>query len=414
LGPERLFNILIAWLAASIMLQKKGNRHPEGLWYSIDKFGMENARKLSIMNLTPIRARLMLAVLVGIVAFGMRTSDSVPPPTRDESRVGDLKLHEYTIERIRNDEPYYSAVGGALREHSYPSTSVLNWRMPLHYEIVAILSIARASQVLAALALLVIVTGTLPYARESLSKTMLAALFLFGAMMPPLAIGPAIAFFPESWAGVILGLSLNAYIGRRFLLGAALGVAALFLRELVAPYALACGLLALGAKRWRELCLWTVGGLAFAVYYAMHAAAAIDAIEPGDLTHARSWIAFLGLPFVFKTLHVYGWLTLSPPILTPIAAALGLAATATPAPAQLRVSLVLYVMLFSVVGQPFNYYWGYVTNAIWAHAFVYSAQGLDRLIRTAVPIAGQVEDAAHAGSKSSSGNSSPPVPATEE
>jgi hypothetical protein len=366
------------------------------------------------MNLTPIRARLMLAALVGIVAFGIRTSDSVPPPTRDESRVGDLKLHEYTIERIRNDEPYYPAVGSALREHGYPSTSVLNWRIPLHYEMVAVLSNARASQILAALALLVIVTGTLPYARESLSKTMLAALFLFGAMMPPLAIGPAIVFFPESWSGVILGLSLNAYIGRKFLLGAALGVVAVFLRELAAPYALACGLLAIRAKRWRELFLWTLGGLAFAMYYALHAAAVIDAIQPGDLTHAQSWIAFLGLPFVFKTLHVYGWLTLSTPLLTPVAAALGLASTATSAPAHLRVSLVLYVMLFSVVGQPFNYYWGYVTNAIWAHAFVYSAQGLNRLIRTAVPFACQVESAAHGRSESSSSNSCPPAPAIKE
>jgi hypothetical protein len=39
------------------------------------------------------------------------------------------------------------------------------------------------------------------------------------------------------------------------------------------------------------------------------------------------------------------------------------------------------VLLFSIVGQPFNYYWGYLTCGMWAHAFVFSAEGAQRVLR---------------------------------
>ena len=60
-------------------------------------------------------------------------------------------------------------------------------------------------------------------------------------------------------------------------------------------------------------------------------------------------------------------------------------AFARSAPPQLTMSLVLYVVLFCAVGQPFNYYWGYVICGIWAHAFVHSWDGVASLIRAALP-----------------------------
>jgi hypothetical protein len=111
-----------------------------------------------------------------------------------------------------------------------------------------------------------------------------------------------------------------------------------------------------------------------------------SAIQPGDLTHRESWIRLLGLPFVLKTLYLYGWLTVSPPFLTPIAAALGLSAVvARSCPSQLRASILVYVLFFGIVGQPFNFYWGYVTMGLWAHAFVFAPEGMNGLLRAAVP-----------------------------
>src|SRR5207253_2640476 len=135
------------------------------------------------------------------------------------------------------------------------------------------------------------------------------------------------------------------------------------------------------ARRWRELALWVTGGMAFAVYYAFHATRVVAAVQPGDFAHAHSYIRLLGLPFIFMTVYA-GWLTLLPPAASPFATALGMTSLWAPAaPAHVTISLLVYFALFCVAGQPFNFYWGYLTSAIWGHALVHSAAGLWTLLR---------------------------------
>ena len=235
---------------------------------------------------------------------------------------------------------------------------------------------------LAILATIVLSTGTLAHGIHSRVRSLIAAISLFGAMLPVMLPGPGFVLLPEAWAGVAVALSLNAYVARRYEIAAACGIAAIFLRELAAPYALVCGVIAAHHRRWREFSFWIIGGIAYAVYYAIHYVNVSAAMQPGDLMHGDSWARLLGLPFVFKTLYPYGWLPLLPAVFTPIAAAAGLAALAAPSAAiHVRVALVSYVLLFCIVGHPFNFYWGFVTTGIWAHAFVHGAEGLHSLVR---------------------------------
>jgi hypothetical protein len=310
------------------------------------------------------------------------------PPPRDPRSVGDARLNLETIERIRAGEPYYAAVGDELRKHNYPTSPLVNWRTPLHYKTVAALSVERAGILLFTLGLVAVVTGALAYSRGSPAKALIAGLFLLGAVAPSLFAQPGSVAFPESWAGVLIALSLNAYVAERWLLGAGLGVLAVFIRELSAPFALVCGLLAFRARRRDESIVWVTGGLAYGIYYAVHAAAASAAIEPGDLARAHSYLRWLGLPFVFMTLHLYGWLMPLPAFLTPLAAAFGLAGGWAPsAPVQLTVALPLYFGLFCMVGHPFDFYWGYLTIGIWGHALIHGIQGGSALLRAAIPMA---------------------------
>jgi hypothetical protein len=298
--------------------------------------------------------------------------------------VGDVNLSVWTIERIAAGEPYYAAVGDELRRHRYPTKSVFNWRTPFHYTTVATLSVERTGKVLFGLACAVILTGAFAYTQFSAVNSVIAPILLLGAMLPALLVRPGGVALPEISAGVIIGLSLNAYVARQCVAGAVLGVLAVFVREIAAPYFLVCGLLALLARRRSELMVCLVGGLAYAVYYAFHAMAASAAMQPGDLAHAQSWVQWPGLPFVLKTLHTYGWLTLLPPPVTAVAVSLGMAgAFARSISPQARWSLVCYLAFFSIVGQSFNYYWGYLVCAIWAHAFLHSVEGLSALVRTA-------------------------------
>jgi len=333
------------------------------------------------MALTPARARFALLALAIVVLIGLRNIQSIPPPQRGPDEIGDLRLHQLTIETIRNGVPYYDAVGGQLRRNQYPTASWFNWRTPLHYKLIAAVSVEWAARIMAVLATLVVATATMAYAQCSRRKAGIAALAVLGAMLPSM-IDESYLFYPEAWAGLAIALSLNAYVTRRYAIGAAFGVAAVFLRELAAPYALVFGLLALFGRRWREFSIWAVGGMLYVPYFALHAMAVSAAIQPGAIAHTESWFRLLGLAFVFKTLNLYGWLIVAPAAFTAIAAAAGLAALAAPsAPLHIRLALLSYVLFFSVAGQPFNFYWGLVTTAIWAHAFVYSAEGLTTLVR---------------------------------
>jgi hypothetical protein len=339
------------------------------------------------MILTPLRARLVLAGLLAIVLFGVRISSSVPPAPRDpSSQIGDANLYLRMIERLRAGEPYYLVVGEELRRHHYPTIPIFNWRTPLHYELVVTLSVKHAGTLLSALAIAVVASGLLAYGDYSVMKSLTAPLLLLGAVLPALLVRPDAVAMAEIWSGVFIGLSLNAYISRRWILGALLGIIAIFLRELAVPYGVACGLLALRDRRWREFQVWTIGGLGYIIYYTIHAVYASAAIQPTDIRHAESWIQWAGLGFLLRTLHTFGWLTIQPPVLTAVAAGIGLASLfARSAPIHLRLALAIYAVLFSIIGQRFNYYWGYVTCVVWAHAFVFSAEGLSNLARAAWP-----------------------------
>jgi hypothetical protein len=337
------------------------------------------------MRLTPLLARLILGVLLLIVVSSVRTKQSIAPPVRDQSKLGDTELQLRTIARIRAGESYYSAVGDELRRNNYPTRPIINWRTPLHYSAVAALSIERAGPLLFGLGMVVVVTGALAYSTKSTGKAVGAALLLLGSMAPAMLVRPGAVGFPEHWAAMFIALSLNAYVARQWTLAAGLGITAVFIRELAAPYAVACGLLALRAKQRAEWRLWVAGGVAYAVYYGIHATAAIEAIRPGDLVREQSYFQWLGLPFVFMTLYTNGIVNLLPTSLTAVATTVGLAgAWADSAPSQLRVSLLLYVALFCLFGQSFNFYWGYLTSPIWAHAWLHAPEALQALVGSAV------------------------------
>ena len=337
------------------------------------------------MSLTPLRSGLILAALVTLAVVGFRAGGSVAPPSRDPVKaVGDANLGLNIIERLRSGEPYYSAYGDELRRQHYPTQSILNWRTPLHYEIAAALSVEGAGRLLSVLALVLVGSGAIAYTRFSALKSLTAPLLLIGAILPAFLVRPHGVALPEIWAGVLIGLSLNAYILRQWIAGALLGIAAVFLRELAVPYGIACGVLAIHAGRRRESLVWAAGGVAYLLYYSAHVIQAVGATQPNDLAHAESWIRWSGFPFVLKTLYAYGWLTLLPPSMSAIAAVVGLTSVfARSSPIHIRLTFVVYLVVFSVVGQPFNFYWGYLTSSIWAHAFSFSADGTALLLRTA-------------------------------
>ena len=202
-----------------------------------------------------------------------------------------------------------------------------------------------------------------------------------GTMVPISAFRPAGIVMAEYWAGMLVALALAFYHFRWWTAAACCGVVAIFVRELAVPFGVICGLFALSERRHREGAVWVVGGLAYVAYYLLHAQAVSAAMLPTDWSWPHSWARFLGWPFVLQTAWVAGWTLFLPYAVTPIMAVLALAgAFARSMPRQLRWPLVAYALLFCVVGQPFNFYWGFVTAPVWTYALLYSPEGAKFLV----------------------------------
>jgi hypothetical protein len=103
-------------------------------------------------------------------------------------------------------------------------------------------------------------------------------------------------------------------------------------------------------------------------------------IRPDARAHLDSWVAFGGLPFLAETLKTNGLLLLAPRFVVAIVAVALVAAWWNwRLPLHARVTLVMYGVLFLVVGLPVNGYWGLLiapTVSLW---LAYSWGGLRAL-----------------------------------
>jgi len=322
--------------------------------------------------------RISLSALIcGVFITGLVTTTAVRPGDRAATvREGDEALFASFVEDLRQGNPYYTSMGAELRARGYPSRSVFNWRTPLHLEAVAALGIPSAYIVIRALAVILVAMAAWSLSVYGVETALLAAFSALGAAAPLLLGFPGPVVFGEAWCGALIGFSLAWYTRDYWVAAALCGVAAVFLRELAAPYAIVCGLLALHAGRRREFAVWLAGGAAYLLYFGVHAWFVQMAMRADDLAHAQSWVRWQGLPFVFETASWYGWSMVAPKILVPLLVAAGLTGTTAPSiPLQLRAAILCYVLLFAIVGQPFNSYWGLVTAPMWAFGVIYSVDG---------------------------------------
>jgi hypothetical protein len=338
---------------------------------------------LQDVRFTTIRRACTLAALLSVLVCGFVYA----PPSQaatdlSQQSARDLELFSSVVARLEAGAPYYLAMGSELRARGYPTASVMNWRTPLHLSVVATLHTRMARLVFTTLGLMLIVVGIWALAPRGKYATIWGAVCVARAAALPVGWPHLLVFAPEAWCGLLVGVSVAFYARQRWLVAAACGVLAVFVRELAVPYVVVCGLAALTAGRRKEGLVWLLGGIAYVIYFAFLVSSARAAMEPGAFAHAQGWVRLQGLPFVFATARCYGWTFLTSPVLVPLVVGGGLAAAAAPtAPVHLRGGILVYVATFAIVGQPFNAYWGWVTAPLWAFGLAHSVDGLRSLVR---------------------------------
>ena len=160
----------------------------------------------------------------------------------------------------------------------------------------------------------------------------------------------------ETWAGVLIGLSACAYAVHRQKVAAPLGLLALFIRELAAPYCMICALAAIVRRRWHEVATWLGGACLYAAYYSWHLTQVWAHRLPTDLAHTGSWLEG-GLSFLLIRVRWHAWLLIAPMPLTALALVLVVAGIVhAGAPRHIRLTSATYVAFFLVTGQYFDTY----------------------------------------------------------
>ncbi len=111
----------------------------------------------------------------------------------------------------------------------------------------------------------------------------------------------------------------------------------------------------------REALLWFIGILCFGGELLIHWSIVSKLITENDKVLQGGWIVFGGWPFVLDTAQMHPLLILSPPwiiaIILPLAL-FGLACWRDSAGIRITCTVVIYLLAFSIVGLPFNIYWG--------------------------------------------------------
>jgi hypothetical protein len=322
----------------------------------------------------------VLAGLAVLLAVGLWYPPA-PPPNPKTIPGGDIVLFRAVVDRMQKGEPYYATMRDELRRRGYPTASIFNWRPPATF-----LMMARFPQavhlVMLGLGLLAVVATALVFRHEPRPARFAAVvLALCASALPFIPIDGL--YLPELWAGIFLLLSVLGYSLGALRLAVCCAVAAVCARELAMPYVAVCAALALRERRMQEVRWYAVGLALFAVYYMVHIAIARTHIQPGDMAHTNSWVAFGGWPFVVSTTALGGWHILFPRWTGAIGAVLVMASVWSAAERHVKIIALTYLCLFCVVGQAFNNSWGLLTGPPWGLASAYGLLGVQNLLRTA-------------------------------
>lgn len=281
---------------------------------------------------------------------------------------------------MRVGDSYYAAMDGVLRRRDYPTASIVNWRLPATFVLVAHAPRTVHATMIAA-AVLALSLTLYAYRRMSGALRLLALLLVAGGAVLP-SIPPDGLYMPETWAGIGLLLSILAYTLGAWRAGVVCAIAAACARELAVPYAVVSMAMALHAGRRDEVRWYALGLCVFIAYYLGHAAAASDYMQASDRVQP-SWIKFNGWPFVIRTVAMGGWGLLLPLWAGAVGAVLVTASLWSDADRHLKALVLIYLAGFFVVGHSFNDYWGLMTGPAWSLAMVHGIVTLPALVRQA-------------------------------
>lgn len=359
-------------------------------------------------------ARLALATLALLIVLAAFAPGYAPPPPAppqievaapaghgkvERVEDNDMLLYRLVNRRIRAGENYYSAAITEQRAHGYPVSPGFTVRLPTLAFAALVLGDRGmiALQVVLFAAMMVAMFRRLQQEPGGADRAPMAV----GLLMAGIGSGLAAQFnvLHEIWAVQLLALSLALYrpagAPSRWLAAWMVAALALAVRELVLPYVLLMGWLALRGRHWREAAAWLGLAAAFGLALAVHLQLAETWIRPGDPV-SNSWLAVRGMAGLLYKIDNSTFLNLLPLWLAGPLVVLALFGWAGWDTRLGRTGFLVaggYALGFMLFGRDNNFYWGLLLAPLLFMGAAFAPGALRSLWRSAALVPPQVRTA---------------------
>ncbi|HEX8485620.1 hypothetical protein [Sphingomonas sp.] len=312
-------------------------------------------------------ARGVLALIVLLLAATFLALDTPGPPPGGAEDQADVLLYDGIVESMRHGGDYYTVAADALRSGNYPIEPLGTLRLPTLAAVQAVLPPALVLALLWSLALAVVVVwhARLRPAFARMPARIVAMILLAAGMA--MLVQPALVAIHEIWAGLMIALSLGLRRPGRWVEAAAIGLAAMLIRETAALYVAAMACLAFVESERREALGWLAAVGVFAIAVAAHVHAVAQVVAPPDAASldpgSPGWAGILGFGYFVRAMAVSTPLAQIPSWLAAPLVGLALAGWAAwrdPLALRAFTILALYAALFGIAGSSDPSSWGLV------------------------------------------------------
>lgn len=337
------------------------------------------------------RARLVPGLIVLLVVVCLSALLVPEPPVPDASSGGrteqtDLMLYESIVAGVKGGGNYYAVAADALRAGDYPLRPFFTFRLPALATILAGLPEWMPPALLILLAALTGLAWALRLAETlpRLVPRIVAGILLIGSLLA--FFQPGLAGLHEIWAGLLVALSLALRRPDRWAAAAAIGLAAMLIRETAALYVLIMAVIALAEGHRREAIGWGTALAVFAVALGFHAWAVAAVTGPLDAS-SPGWAGLHGFGLFVKSVSLATALQLVP--LWAAAPLVGLAMLGWAAwrdPLGLRMIAVLlgYALAIALFARLDTFYWGLMVAPVLLVGLVFVPDALGDLLSRAL------------------------------
>lgn len=330
---------------------------------------------------------VLVALLSALILSYVAVSQPIKTgPQSSTTKISDPALYQHIIDDVAHGANYYDAAAKWHREGHFPLKPFVTVRLPTLAIVSALIGATGRMIIIGVLAVAVIFAWRARLRAENLPKNIVLAATAIIAVSTASLIIPVATLFHESWAALLIALSLALRKPDKFGVSLAFGLAAALIRELALGYLILMLCAAAIDRRWSEALAWLAAIGVVAVALALHAQNVASVLRPDDLS-SPGWNAMAGWPLFISTMVATPPLAHGPEWIARIIIPLSLFGWASlRSDIGLRAIGLLtgYGVMIMAFARPNTYYWGLLISPLLLGGIAFTPKALSVLLRRAI------------------------------